>query len=399
MISPRILLAVCLSCLLTSVACGGGSLASSTPTPTPVPPGSGSGEQPPSTQTAVQHLIVVEMQNASFDHLFGTLPATNGNTVNGLRPGVPGYSQVDATGASVTPFLLKELAPSPLPEGPTPYSVVLDGGLMDKFAFYNGDSSMGYYDSTTSGMNILWGYAQQYAIADNYFGSVIGEAPSNQLYMVAADDNNQPHSVQPYYGPCNLADPAAQPLTFPNVGDQLTQAKVKWTAYQEDLGNCSAYKPLHDPFQYFTSTHGLTVDYTQFSADLSSGNFPSVAFVFPNNSDDMHPGFGPITNGINFLDSLVKSVQASPIWSSTAIVVLWDAPGGWYDHVPPPAVDSQGLNARVPLLVISPLAKQNYVSHQQMDHVSILRFIQKNWGLTSLNDRNAKSNDISDMFK
>jgi phospholipase C len=54
---------------------------------------------------------------------------------------------------------------------------------------------------------------------------------------------------------------------------------------------------------------------------------------------------------------------------------------------------------RVPMIVISPLAKQNYVSHEQMDHVSILKFIQSNWGLASLNSRNAQSNDISDMFK
>jgi phospholipase C len=79
--------------------------------------------------------------------------------------------------------------------------------------------------------------------------------------------------------------------------------------------------------------------------------------------------------------------------------VVWDAGGGWYDHVPPPTEDSQGLSFRVPMLVISPLAKQNYVSHTQMDHVSILRFIQKNWGLASLNTRNSASNDISDMFQ
>jgi phospholipase C len=347
----------------------------------------------------VQHLVVVVMQNQSFDHIFGTYPATNGNTVDGLRPGVPGYSQTDAAGNSVTPFLMTNLAPSPLPEGPAAYTAVLDGGLMDKFAFNNGDIAMGYYDDTTPGIGTLWGYAKQYALADHYFGSVIGEAPSNQLYMIAAEDNNQPHSVQPFYGPCNLPDPAAVALTNQNVGDQMTQKGVPWAAYQEDLGNCSAYKPLHDPFQYFTSTQGLTKDFSQFTTDLNAGKLPSVSFIFPNNRDDMHPGFGPITNGITFLDTLIKQVQASTVWGSTAVVVVWDAGGGWYDHVPPPTMDSQGLNARVPMLVISPLAKQNYVSHTQMDHVSILRFIQKNWGLASLNSRNSASNDISNMFQ
>jgi phospholipase C len=393
---PRPLLAACLGCVLASVACGGGSMSSSpTPTPTPTP----SGDHPPSTQTAVQHMVIVVLQNASFDHLFGTFPATNGNSVDGLRPGIPGYSQTDAAGNPVTPFLMKELAPGPIPEGPKAYKAVINGGQMDKFAFYNGDVAMGYYDNTTPGISTLWGYASQYALADHYFGSVIGEAPSNQLYMVAANDNDQPFSVQPPYPPCNLPDPAATKLTFQNVGDQLTQKGVPWAAYQESLGDCSAYKPLHDPFQYFTSTQGTTKDYSKFATDLSSGNLPSVVWVFPNNRDDMHPGFGPITNGITFIDNLVKQVQASSIWSNTAIVLVWDAGGGWYDHVAPPTVDSQGLNMRVPMIVISPLAKQNYVSHEQMDHVSILKFIQSNWGLASLNSRNAQSNDISDMFK
>ena len=95
----------------------------------------------------------------------------------------------------------------------------------------------------------------------------------------------------------------------------------------------------------------------------------------------------------------MKTLQGSAFWNSTAVVIVWDTGGGWYDHAPPPSVDSQGLNVRVPLLVISPLAKQHYVSHVQMDHVSILRFIQNNWGLSPLNTRNTQSNDISDLFK
>lgn len=395
---PRKLSAALFSCLLLGLSivlinCGGS--ASGTAGDPPGPGGSSSG----GSQQKVQHLVIIEMQNASFDHLFGTMPPNNGNTIDGLRPGVPGYTQTDQAGNSVSPSLMTNLAPPALPEGHVAYENVLDGGLMDKFAYYNGDESMGYYDDSVSGIGTLWTYAQQYAIADKYFGSVIGEAPTNSLYMVAASDNNFVFSVQPFYGPCNQADKAATPLTFPNVGDQLTQKGISWAAYQEDNGNCSAYSPLHNPFQYFTSTYQVTKDFSQFSNDLASGNFPAVSFVFPNNRDDMHPGFAPITNGISFIDSIVKQLQTSSIWNTTAVVVTWDTFGGWYDHVPPPTVDSQGLAARVPLLVISPLAKQHYVSHVQMDHVSILRFIQNNWGLSTLNSRNTQSNDLSDLFQ
>lgn len=384
------------SLALVLTACGSGSGAAS-----PATPGTPNPEGGPTTVTAVQHLIVVVLQNASFDHLFGTFPATGGNAVNGIRAGVPGYVQYDASGNPVSPILMTNLAPKPLPEGRESYTRVMNGGLMDKYAYYNGAEAMGYYDGTTSGVSTLWTYAQQYALADNYFSSVIGEAPTNQLYMVAASDNDFPYSVQPYYGPCNQADAAAKALTFPNVGDQLTEKKINWAAYQEDMGVCSSYIPLHDPFQYFTTTNAASnrKDYTKFAEDIANNRLPSVSFVFPNNANDMHPGYGPITQGAAFVDALVKTVQASSYWSSTAIVVTWDTGGGWYDHVPPPTVDSQGLGSRVPMLVISPLAKQGYVSHVQMDHVSILKFIQMNWGLPSLNARNEQSQDISDMFR
>jgi phospholipase C len=378
--------------LLGTYGCGGSSGMPVTDPPVPV--------LPPVPAASLQHIVVVVMQNSSFDHMFGTFPAPAGGTIEGLRPGVPGYVQNDASGNPVSPALLTNLAPKALPEGRAAYTNVMDGGLMDKYAFYNGDISMDYYDGTTAGISTIWSYAQQFAMADHYFSSVIGEAPSNQLFMIAASDGNFPFSVQPSYGPCNTADKAARPLTFPNVGDQLTQKGVSWAVYLESMGVCTDSSPLHNPFQYFTSTQGQNArDYTQFSTDVAGGTLPAVSFVIPNNTDDMHPGFGPVTNGAAFIDTLVKKLQATTMWSNTAVIVTWDTGGGWYDHVPPPQVDAEGLGSRVPLLVISPLAKQHYVSHIQMDHVSILKFIQKNWALAPLNSRNSLSNDLSDLFQ
>lgn len=344
----------------------------------------------------IQTVIVVTMQNASFDHLFGMFPGANGP-----KPGDPGYVQMDANGSPISPFLLTDLAPAALPEGTAAFNAAMNNGQMDKYAFYNGAISMGYYQNTTPGIDTLWSYAQQYALADNYFSSVIGEAPSNELYMVAANDNDVSFSVQPSFGPCQQADPAATPLAFPNVGDQLTAKSISWAVYQQDLGNCTAYTPLHDPFQFFTSTHDTpaTRDFSQFATDLSAGSLPAVSFIYPNNASDMHPGYGPLTTGTTFIDNLVQAVQNSPYWNSAAILVTWDTGGGWYDHVPPPGVDTQGLGSRVPLLVISPAAKKGYISHTQLEHVSILKFIQSNFGLTSLNPRNDTAQDLTDMFQ
>ena len=348
----------------------------------------------PSTQSQVQRVIVVMLQNSSFDHMFGTFPGANG-----IHPGVPGYTQTDASGNAVQPFLLSDLAPKNFVEGRIVDLQMVDNNQMDKFAFYNGDQTMGYYDGTTPGISTLWGYAQQFALADNYFQSVMGEAPTNQLYMVAADDDNVTHPVQPAFGPCNPPDKFAQPYSFPNVGDQLTQKGISWAVYQEQYGLCGFFNPEHDPFQYFVSTNNSAhiQDFGQFGAQLANGTLPPVSFIIPGPGHDLHPG-APIIPATNWIDQFIQQVQASSAWPNLAIVITFDDGGGWYDHVPPPTVDAQGLGFRVPLLVISPLAKKGYISHVQMDHVSILKFIQWNWGLASLNSRNDTSTDIRDMF-
>jgi len=118
----------------------------------------------------------------------------------------------------------------------------------------------------------------------------------------------------------------------------------------------------------------------------------------------MHPGGGNVLDGVEFLSNVVQDVQNSSIWQNSAIIVLWDESGGWYDHVPPPQMaNTEGLGARVPVLVISPFAKTNYISHQQMDFVSILRFIQWNWNLGELPSaaqaaREQQSGDLCDLL-
>lgn len=337
------------------------------------------------------------MQNRSFDNLFGTFPGAEG-----IKPGVPGFTQVDASGKTVTPTLLTDIAVPDLPHVRQSLLKVWDNGAMDKFAFFNGDNAMGHYDNTTPGVNTLWGWAQQFALADHFFASVMGDAPSNQLYLIAANDNNFPFTINPFDGPCTTAKTTSAPYTFQHVGNQLSAKGLGWAWYQEQLGVCGSYVPQENPFQFFMpATPSANMrDLSSFSSDLNSGAFPAVAFVQPNPSHSMHPNPGvPLTDGTTWLDNFIKDIQASPVYQKAAIIVIWDSSGGWYDHVPPPQTDpGQGLGMRVPMLVISPFAKKNYISHVQMDDVSILRFIQETFGLSSLNARNSQSNDLSDMF-
>jgi phospholipase C len=382
-----LILAICVALI---GGCRGIAPTASNPGP-PIP------GQPGTTSSPIKHVVVVVMQNSSFDHLFGTFPGANGP-----QSGLPGFVQNNAQGTPVSPKLLTDFAPPDLAHTHAAFVQMVDNGLMDKFAAVNGDLAMGYYDNTVPGIDKLWGWAQQYALADKFFASAMGDAPTNQLYMVAASNNDFPFGVQPVFSPCNAPNSVSQPFTFPNVGDQLGQKNVSWGWFAEQYGICGNYIALQNPFQYFTSTqHTVHLqDLSSFNAQLQSGNVAAVNFIQPASNHTMHPGSGNVSRAAQWLDGFIQSIQNSSIWLDTAIVVLWDSSGGWYDHVPPPSVDSQGFGPRVPMMVISPLAKRGYISKVQMDDTSILKFIQWNWQLPSLNPRNnsSASGDMRDMF-
>ncbi len=345
-------------------------------------------------QSPVKHLIVLVLQNRSFDHMFGLFPG-----VNGIQPGVPGYSQTDSAGNTVIPFALSSLDTSDLNHSYSSYVRVWDNGLMDKYAYYNGDLAMGHYDGSMVGVSLLWKWAQQYALADNFFASTMASAPRNMLNMIAANDDGQTSIQLPAYGPCNGTTDLASPYTFPNVGDQLTAANHTWKWFHEAYGDCGNYVPQENPFQYFTSTHTTGIaDLSVFFTDLTAGTLPEVSFVSPAPWHDLHPGSTNILGAFQWIDSFLTQVQSSSVWADCAIVITFDENGGWWDHGPPPQTVAHGLGMRVPTLVISPFAKKGYISHAQTDYVSILNFIQWNWGLAPLNQRNQQSDNLRDMF-
>ena len=385
------------------------------------------------TNSPISHLIIVMMQNHSLDNLFGTFPGANG-----LNATLPSYHQVDAAGNTVSPTRITSLSTADLDHNQSVYSGSWDGGKMDKFAFEEGDLAMQYYDASLSGLatdkksygiSTVWNYAKQYALADNFFMSAMNSEPAQELYMVAATvHNNHNSSALPFYDPCSAVEQQAQgagtisvPMTEINVGDQLTAKQISW-AYAEinfdtsQNGTCEDYVPQEEPFQYFTTTanseHTQNFTMASFQDMLASGTLPSVYWIQPDGAKDMHPGAGNILDGVEFLDNIVQAVKKSGEWQGTAIIVLWDESGGWYDHAPPPQLSGtdpatlpggQGLGMRVPVMIISPHAKTHYISHQQMDFVSILRFIQWNWNLGEIQDTNQhareqQSGDLCDLL-
>lgn len=402
----------------TITATGAGGTATATTTVTVTASTGGT------TQSPITHLIVLILQNHSFDNLFGTFPGADG-----LNPSLPSYTQVDAQGNTVTPSLMAQLDAPNINHDIATYTAAWDNGKMDKYAYTNGDISMDYYDNTVSGtatdgktwgINTIWGYADQYALADHFYSSSMYSEPAQMLYMVAATTHDaRTAGSLPYYDKCDASQLAqggatiAVPLTETNVGNQMTAAGVSWVWYQMNYstsvnGTCVNYVPQENPFQYFTSTEYSAnlqdTSLASFKDTLTSGTLPSVVFLTPAPGVSEHPGSGHMADGIEWVDQFVQQVKNSSYWQDTAIVMLYDESGGWYDHEPPPQLPGAfGLGARVPVIVISPYAKTGYISHQQMDYVSILRFIQWNWGLGMLPSpaqqaREQQSGDLCDLL-
>ncbi len=362
----------------------------------------GGGDPAIATQSPIKHIIVLVFQNRSFDHLFGHFTPPAGQTVEAARPGVPGFTQLDQNGNPISPTLLTDPNSSDMPHSHESYVNSIDNGLMDGFAKTEGSQSMGYFDQTVTGVDIFYNYATQYTLADNYFSSVLTSAPAQMMYMVSASDNGQIFSTQPVYGPCQQPDPAAIPDTQPNVGDEMTNAGVGWTWFHEAYGQCGSYVPQQNPFQYFTSTQNSDhiQDLTVFYSQLANNQLPSVSFIQMAPTHSGHPGSSSIAAAASWYDQFVKQVLSSSIANDVAIVAFWDEGGGWYDHVPPPAIDTEGLAVRVPMILISPYAKKGTVYHGLLDHTSVLKFIQWNWNLAPLNPRNSDSRigDLRAMF-
>ena len=94
----------------------------------------------------------------------------------------------------------------------------------------------------------------------------------------------------------------------------------------------------------------------------------------------------------------INALMQSDLWANTAIFVVWSHFGGFYDHLPPPQVDQFGLGPRVPLLIISPYARPGFISHNQAELTSLATFIERNFGLTPLRERDAQANDLLENF-
>jgi phospholipase C len=304
-----------------------------------------------------------------------------------------------------------------------------DNGLNDGFyAQNNGNADPGeaYEAGALDGERAMWWYdqtdipfdyalANTFAIADNYFCSLLGPTYPNRFFLTAGTsfgytDNTIPSSLSP-----NIPDNVVLP-------DELEQRHVSWGVYSDGTPGLAATLALGIATRY---PQKIRFAFQDFVDEAKAGTLPQVSWLDPKlgagdgtsaTTNDDHPP-GDVQLGSQFLSQVYQAVSTSPQWAHIALFITWDENGGEYDHVPPPkacapdttppqlngtdvgvAGDFTRYGFRVPLLVVSPYAKKGYASHNTYDHTSIARFIEAKFKVPALSARDANADPLMDLF-
>lgn len=362
----------------------------------------------------INHVIWIIQENRSFDHYFGTYPGADGPPPDTCLPVLPGSTQC--------------VKPSHMPKGQPAYDLLhdwdtlhaaYDHGKMDGFVWAEGTNlTMGYYDERD--IPNYWNYARHFTLCDHFFSSQMGYSLPNHTYTVAAQSGGLIVNVANLK---ELEDVMDDPdgFSFASMAGLMSKAKVPWKYYVESqavpkgvpmrLSPTGMRLAFPDPkvFNLWNPLPGFKevredpgqmahlVGLQEYFEDLQKGTLPAVSWVIPDYQDSEHPVALPL-NGMWYVTKLVNALAQSRYWRDTAIFLTWDDYGGFYDHVPPPEIDAYGLGPRVPMLLISPYAKPNYISHIEYEFSSVLKFIEERWGLHHLTPRDHWANDMRDCF-
>jgi phospholipase C len=408
----------------------------------------------------IEHIVVIYLENRSFDNLFGLFPNANGlNNVKNTFPQIDEYGNDYKTLPTVSDKRFPEnLANEPfnietyvkldekhpdLTHRFFIHQMQINGGKNDRFAQLSsaGGLTMGHYDLSKTA---LWQYAKEFTLADNFFQAAYGGSFLNHQWLICActpefkdapaelrqwksdattgkltkdpsvtADGFAVGTIQPNYPPFDSKAAHRLPPQYQStIGDRLSEKDISWAWYSGGWDNAVANKEIDDNFQYH---HQPFVYYANFAPETAAraehlkdknqlftdlkADFPKVAFFKPAGNKNQHPGYATILDADDEVKEIVESIRQSPIWSSTAIIVTYDEYGGFWDHVAPPQIDRWGAGTRIPAIIISPFAKKNYVDHSLYNTTSILKFIENRFDLKPLSSRDAAANGLQGAFE
>jgi phospholipase C len=321
-----------------------------------------------------------------------------------LKP--PHSTEVDA--GSPNAGVVDEIEnPNPAPGTNNWYSEDGYGGGSYGSASYGGGSYSNCADPTQPGVAAVVKYLQglpkpvdphcevgHYYLLNNYNPGYFGNG--NNAYTDKSPDNTV-FTIPPSSTPSIADKLMAQNISWKYYGDQ-------WNNYVPDpyqlnygaIGQKSdEYCTICNPFQYDTSVmanpavrNSHLYDTSNLYFDIQHNNLPAVAFVKPSGLVDGHPASSKLDLFEGFTKKIVDLVKANPeMWKDTAIIVTFDEGGGYYDSGYVQPLDFFGDGTRIPMIVVSPYVKAGHISHDYTDHVSILKFIERNWKMGPVTTR------------
>ncbi len=389
---------------------------------------------------SVNHIVVLMLENRSFDHMLGFLYTAQGNVSPAGQPfaGLTGTeSNPDATGAAVTVSRIEpatpdaylmpgadpgegymatnrqlfgtESAPASASQVPGGQGFVKDFGYTLNWESHSSGWSvasgtvpgdiMGCF--TPEALPVLSGLARAYAVCDQWFASVPTETLPNRAFACSA--TSQGHM-----------DDKTHTFTSPSIFGLLGQHGIGWGIYGYDA------EPLtKSTFTDVASAPGGTIaKFADFQAAAAAGTLPAFSFLEPSwgsTGNSQHPNYD-VALGEQLIHDVYEAVLGGPGWPQTLLVITYDEHGGCYDHVPPPSgavppdstVGEFGFGftrfgVRVPAVLVSPLIEAGTVfrvpaGSTPIDHTSMLKTVQQRWGLPSLTARDAAAPSLGGVL-
>ncbi|MGB8646320.1 MAG: alkaline phosphatase family protein [Anaerolineae bacterium] len=368
----------------------------------PDQPASAQSGTPAASLTPIQHIIIIDKENRTFDNYFGTFPGADGATTYKT---LGGYTRK----LNHQPDNLSNGIAHTAQDAHLAY----DGGKMDKFSQIPGAMQNGVDEADAqlyqSDIPNYWRYASAFTLADRVFSMIMGPSFPNHLFSIAIRDNqvdNNPAISDPtMWSRWGCDAPAGTTVeqrfsdgttsnifpcfNFTTLGDLLTAHNISWKYYapaQDQSGyQWSAYNAIaHIRQTDQWAAHVVPVE--NFAADAASGNLPAVSWLVEDADHSEHAPHS-VCIGENWSVQQINAIMQNPaLWQTTAIILTWDDFGGMYDHVPPP----QGPNPqieygfRVPTILISPYAKPGHIDHTTYSFPAMLKFVEANYGLPPL---------------
>ncbi len=366
--------------------------ASPPPAPTTAPPAPPPEPQLTPTQllAGIDHVVVLMMENRSFDHFLGALSLDPAYAQRTTVAGLTGTeTNPSPEGSPVAVFKMANFTPEDPPHSWDKSHAQHNAGQNDGFVKAHAGASqnevMGYHDR--SQIPLYYWFADNFAVCDAWHASVLGPTWPNRFYLHATTSKGKKKN-EPFL--------TGVPRT---IWDELKAKGVSAKNYA--AGATTWYvggfagKAL--------SSDNPSAPISQFFDAAKSGTLPGFSLIDPDfQASDDHPSHN-ILRGQAFVASVYKALAESPKWSKTLFIVTYDEHGGFYDHVAPPQTtdddpEFRTLGFRVPAFVIGPTVKKGYVCKQTLEHVSIASTLATRFGIASLTARMSATSDISDCI-